>query len=325
MPKVSIIIPTYNSARFIDRTIQSILDQTYTDWELILIDDCSPDNTRELLEMWQKKDSRIHVIFLEKNSGGPAHPKNVAIKEARGIYIAYLDHDDVWLPRKLEKQIAILEKDPEIGLISCEAEMFDANRNSVHITQTSAVPDHGVFPEILFQDFFTSNSSLVIPKKVIDALGARDENPKIGPSEDREYELRIAVAGYKFYVIHEVLFKYYLHANNTSSRLPTNAYYAEACLKYLSQYEKYHLAYRLYERFAKEYTRMGDVPNAKKYYKLALSEKPSRLSDWVMYLFLLLSGKHGLKFLLVTRNNLLYFLGKKSKFDRDQYKTQLQK
>jgi len=327
MPKVSIIIPTYNSARFIDRTIQSVLHQTYTDWELILADDVSKDNTREILQNWQKKDNRIHLVFLEKNSGGPAHPKNIAIKEARGLYIAYLDHDDEWLPEKLEKQVAVLENNPDIGLVSCEAEMLDEKGNIIHTTSTSAVPEDGVFPDILFKDFFTSNSSLMIPKKVIDALGPRDENPKIGPSEDREYELRIAAAGYKIYIIHEVLFKYYLHETNTSSAMSSNAYYAEACLKYLSFYEKYHLDDKLYERFVKEYLRIADIQNAKKYCKLVLSKKPFNIKYLCIYLFLIVFGKKGLTFfrytMLSSRNNILYLIGKKSKFDRDQYAANL--
>src|SRR5271157_2559888 len=176
MPTVSIIIPTYNAARFIDKTIQSVLDQTYADWELIIVDDCSKDNTRSLLEEWRKKDGRIQVIFLDKNSGGPAHPKNVAFPNTQGKYIAYLDHDDEWLPEKLEKQVKVLQEHPEVGLVSCEAFIMDENEKILNQGTIKKVPLKNIFPEILYTDFAISNSSMVIPRVVINKIGERDED-----------------------------------------------------------------------------------------------------------------------------------------------------
>jgi teichuronic acid biosynthesis glycosyltransferase TuaG len=323
MTKVSIIIPTYNSEKFINRTIQSVIDQTYKDWELIIVDDLSKDKTREILNEWKKKDERIHLIFLDKNSGGPAHPKNVAISETHGKYIAYLDHDDEWMKDKLEKQINVLEKDPKIGFISCEADMLDKNGKLLYTTTTSIVPDSGVFPAILSTNFFTSNSSLVIPKKVIDEVGGRDENPEIGPSEDREYELRIAAAGYKFYVVHEVLIKYYSHDGSPYTR----PYYSNSSLKYISYYKKYNLEYILYEDFVKEFIRLDDTQNSKKYCKLLISKKPYYIRYDLIYIFLLF-GKLGMFFIrqiLLLQSNILYFLGKKSKYEADQYATYFKK
>ena len=108
---VSIITPSYNSAKFISQAIESVLSQTYTNWEMIIVDDCSPDNSNEIVKKYCNKDSRIKLIKLEKNSG-PAVARNRAIQEAKGRYIAFLDADDLWKPKKLEMQIKFMtEKD----------------------------------------------------------------------------------------------------------------------------------------------------------------------------------------------------------------------
>lgn len=109
-PRVSIVTPAYNAEALINRTIQSVVDQTFSDWELIIVDDCSSDNTRDVVEAWSAKESRIRLIALEKNFGGPAGPRNVGVDQAKGEYIAFLDADDIWHPRKLELQVAVLDR-----------------------------------------------------------------------------------------------------------------------------------------------------------------------------------------------------------------------
>lgn len=105
---VSIIMPSYNTAKFIEETISSVLAQTYTNWELVIIDDCSTDDTDEII-MPYLMDLRIKYIKNEKNSGA-AISRNRALREAKGKWIAFLDSDDLWHPEKLEKQIAFMEK-----------------------------------------------------------------------------------------------------------------------------------------------------------------------------------------------------------------------
>lgn len=105
---VSIITPSYNAARFIDQTVDSVLQQTYPDWELLIVDDCSRDHTREILARLAGRDARIRPVFQEKN-GGPAAARNAGLSRAQGRYIAFLDADDLWLPRKLERQLAFMQ------------------------------------------------------------------------------------------------------------------------------------------------------------------------------------------------------------------------
>jgi teichuronic acid biosynthesis glycosyltransferase TuaG len=104
---VSVVMPTYNTARFVEDAIRSVRAQTYDRWELLIADDCSCDETVTVASRWEKEDKRIHILRRAQN-GGPAAARNSAIEVARGRYIAFLDSDDLWLPSKLERQIGFL-------------------------------------------------------------------------------------------------------------------------------------------------------------------------------------------------------------------------
>lgn len=108
---ISIITPVYKAKEYIDDTIQAVRSQTYQDWEWLMVEDCSPDGTGEYLEKQLEilKDDRIRLIRLEKN-GGAARARNKALEYAQGRYIAYIDADDLWLPDKLEKELAFMQE-----------------------------------------------------------------------------------------------------------------------------------------------------------------------------------------------------------------------
>lgn len=106
---VSIIMPAYNCESYIGTTLDSVINQTYQNWEVIVIDDCSTDNTAKIVEEYMKKDNRIRYHKLEKNSGA-AVARNKAVDLATGKYIAFLDSDDVWFPEKLTKQIGYMKE-----------------------------------------------------------------------------------------------------------------------------------------------------------------------------------------------------------------------
>ena len=105
---ISIIMPSYNTAKYISESINSVLAQTYTEWELIIVDDCSTDNTDEVIANFLK-DERIKYLKNEKNSGA-AISRNKALREAKGKYVAFLDSDDLWHPEKLERQLAFMKE-----------------------------------------------------------------------------------------------------------------------------------------------------------------------------------------------------------------------
>ncbi len=108
-PLVSVVTPTYNAADFIKETIESVQKQTYPYWEMLIVDDCSSDTTREIVKEMAARDSRISLTTLAEN-GGPAAARNAALSNAKGKYIAFLDSDDLWLPKKLETQVAFMNK-----------------------------------------------------------------------------------------------------------------------------------------------------------------------------------------------------------------------
>lgn len=126
---VSIIMPSWNTERFIAETIQSVLDQTYTNWELIIVDDCSSDNTDEVVASF--KDERIKYLHNKKNSGA-ALTRNKALREAKGEWIAFLDSDDLWMPEKLEHQIDFMNKNG-YSLSFTEYEKIDEESKPLNI------------------------------------------------------------------------------------------------------------------------------------------------------------------------------------------------
>ena len=107
-PLVSIVVPVYNAARFMDDTIQTVLNQTYQNWELLLVDDCSSDDSIQIIKKYLKKDKRIKLFKLSENSGA-AIARNTGIDKAKGRYLAFLDADDLWVKNKLDLQVAFMQ------------------------------------------------------------------------------------------------------------------------------------------------------------------------------------------------------------------------
>lgn len=105
---ISIITPCYNAGKFLPETINSVLNQSFKDWELLIIDDCSSDNSRQIVEEYALKDSRIRYFRTDTPSGSPSYPRNIGIENSNGEYIAFLDADDIWLPDKLDDQIKFM-------------------------------------------------------------------------------------------------------------------------------------------------------------------------------------------------------------------------
>src|SRR5512135_2946573 len=110
MPDVSIVTPLYNRAQSIGRAIQSVIGQTFKNWEMVVVDDCSTDDSREIIRSFVSRDERIKLIESASNFGGPARPRNVGVEHAQGNYIAFLDSDDWWYPRKLEVSLGQIDR-----------------------------------------------------------------------------------------------------------------------------------------------------------------------------------------------------------------------
>jgi teichuronic acid biosynthesis glycosyltransferase TuaG len=136
-PLVSIVMPAYNSSSYITETIESVLKQSFSDFELLVINDCSLDKTSEIVEKLASIDDRIRLTNLPVNMGGPAGPRNIGIQQARGKWIAFLDSDDIWHSAKLQRQIDILDKS---GAQFCSTQMTEFIDSST-LTLRDAEPD----------------------------------------------------------------------------------------------------------------------------------------------------------------------------------------
>lgn len=131
-PFVSVITPSYNARDYIEDTIQSVLQQSHPHWEMIIADDCSTDGTRDILKQYEMKDERIHVIYLDENSGA-AVARNKALERAKGRYVAFLDSDDRWKKEKLQKQLHFMSEHScafsftGYGLMTQDGSLIDKN------------------------------------------------------------------------------------------------------------------------------------------------------------------------------------------------------
>lgn len=206
MPNISVIITTYQRPHLVSQTIESVIAQTYTDYEIIVVNDGSLDNTKEVLDQFEDKITVIH----QQNRGVSA-ARNAGIHAASGRYIAFLDDDDLWLPHKLEKQIACLESNPNIGLVY--SDMFCFNEyGTLPATWSQGNPTPPA-PQcwLLFVRNFIPTPSVVVRKECLDKVGLFDET--LVTCEDYDLWLRI-LAKFPIHFLNEPLVRYRISANS---------------------------------------------------------------------------------------------------------------
>ena len=157
-PLISIITPSYNSAGFITPTINSVIDQSYENWELIIIDDKSKDDTGKLVEEFAQQNSKITLIRLDQN-GGVANARNVGLAAAKGKYIAFLDSDDVWLKDKLAHQVAFMEE-KSLPMSFCSYNKI--NEEGEIISRNIGVPTQIGYDRLLWHNLIIFSTSMVL-------------------------------------------------------------------------------------------------------------------------------------------------------------------
>ncbi len=185
MPKVSVIIPTYNRADFIEDAVESVLCQTYKDYEIIIVDDGSTDNTKDVLQRFHNK-----IRYIYKNNGGVASARNTGIKHAQGAYIAYLDSDDLWLPERLKFGVQALDSDKNIGLFFSDCHRVSNGERDSKTYFDAYKPYSGfVFKQLYMQDFIPT-STVLVRKDCLRLSGMFDGNLPL--CEDYDLWLRIS-------------------------------------------------------------------------------------------------------------------------------------
>ncbi len=215
MPEVSIIIPSYNRASSLKKTLISIINQTYTDYEVIIVSNGSTDNTKNIVDQFQ--DARLKYVF-QKGSGSPASPRNTGIKNSKGNYIAFCDDDDLWLPEKLEKQITFLEKNADCGL--CYTRMRRFNEEIEWVNPDDATLESTNSQQLLYRNTVPL-SSIIIRKSVFKKGEYFDEDKKIFGAEDYELLLRLSKKT-KFFCLSEYLLLYYSGCGRFSNSTSKN-------------------------------------------------------------------------------------------------------
>jgi glycosyltransferase involved in cell wall biosynthesis len=234
MLKVSVIIPTYNCENYICETIDSVFAQTYQDFEIIVVDDGSTDNTKEVLK---KYSDRIRYFFQEKS--GPSVARNAGVRASLGEYLAFLDSDDIWLRNKLEIQIKIMDSSPEVGLICTDGEkfnnegmlatslrpslakhaLFKKDSLKFRISQTE-INDGSIFKGDLYKELCLGNvvvtSSVLVRSSCLRKIGDFDKGLNV--AEDYDLWIRISQK-YQILYLNRVTVRYRIRRDSISGEL----------------------------------------------------------------------------------------------------------
>lgn len=213
---VSIIVPCYNQAQYLDESLQSIAGQSYADWECFIVNDGSLDETESVAQKWVEKDPRF--IYVHKENGGVSSARNLGISQAKSEYILTLDADDTYEATFLEKAVAVLINNSEIGIVSSWGRYFNSKKQ-LQVFQSTATS----VKDFLFHNGVNNGSNL-FRKACWEQVGGYDENPENG-YEDWEFYLRVCALGWKVQIIEEVLF--YYRQNNSSRSAGMNKKHKE--------------------------------------------------------------------------------------------------
>jgi glycosyltransferase involved in cell wall biosynthesis len=289
MPEVSVIMPTYNRAHLVDRAIQSVLNQTFQDFEIIVINNYSKDNTIDVINSFN--DKRIKLINF-RNNGIIAKSRNQGLMKSAGDYIAFLDDDDIWEPEKLEKQIEVLRNAPEaVGAVYTGMILLDKQGRIIK----KVIPKYrgNIFYLLLTKSYIDSASALVVKKECFEHVGFFDESEDLGVGDDWDMWIRIA-QHYKFNFIPEVLVKIYFHGKNITTNTPLTIKRHKAIT---AKYEKYitasprkiRAAHYLYGGII--LWRSGDIKDGKKFFIKSIFANPLTIFDILSFISLDTSSK----------------------------------
>lgn len=226
-PLVSIVIPTYNRPALLQQTLESIYQQDFRNYEILVVDDGTPGNKNELI---CNNYDKVRYLKIE-NSGGPSKPRNVGIENSQGKYVAFVDDDDLWLPNKLSSQLRVLEEDPQIGLVHGCCKLMDAqgNLSSTIIGRPGNPNDKsGKVTMRMVGNWTLMTSTVIVRSEVLDKVGFfNEEMPPVG--EDTEFWVRCSLHAH-FQYLDDPMVLYREH-DGTSVQLNKKYIYVPTYLK----------------------------------------------------------------------------------------------
>lgn len=210
-PLVSVLMPAYNREKYIGEAIESVLAQTYTHWELIIVDDGSTDRTAEIVKSYQAKDKRIILYQFAENKGIP-YARNQCLALAKGEYLANLDSDDIALPERLEKQVKFMEENPEVGICGSKYVFIDDKNRKINEAFYMPTENEEIKVNLFLYQAHVFNTTLLIKKRVI-------KNVKYRLNYNYAQDLKFYADMFhltKFANLDEILVSYRLHKTKVS-------------------------------------------------------------------------------------------------------------
>jgi glycosyltransferase involved in cell wall biosynthesis len=220
VPKVSVLMPSFNYARYLPLAITGVLSQSHSDLELIITDDCSTDNSREIVKDWQRLDNRVISVFHDVNTG-LAGARNSGLAASSGEFIALCDADDIWLPEKLKIQMEVFRRNPELGLVYSDSAIIDGDGNltgqlfSSMIHRVGQATSGSLFEELCQRNFLCV-PTVTLRREAIQYAGGFDES--LRSLEDWVCWVKIS-RKYPFYYVEDALVQYRIHRAGLSRNL----------------------------------------------------------------------------------------------------------
>lgn len=207
-------MPAYNSERYISETINSVINQSYVNWELLIINDGSTDNTKAIIEGYKLREPRISQI--NKDNTGVSNSRNIGIEKAQGKFLAFLDADDVWNANNLEEKINFLNQNALDGVYS-SCELID--NNSVSSNSLMEGSTTNILEDLLLtkSNFITAPSGLIVKAEIIKKIGGWDVN--LSNNADQDLIIQLLANDYKIGYINKILWKYRIHSGNMSKNI----------------------------------------------------------------------------------------------------------
>lgn len=267
-PLVSIIMPAFNAAAHIRDSIMSVLEQTYRNWELIVIDDGSTDDTARIVREYQKLDNRISYTYQQNKRLGAA--RNAGLRQSNGKYIAFLDSDDLWLSEKLELQVQAINRHAVDLVFSDGYMMIDGTTSLEDYPTVSGLFQGSAMFRLQFACNYIPVLSVLLRSEWVARTGFQGEDLEIFGCEDWDYWLRMARAGAVFLGMPEKLFKYRVHAGGMSRRIPImklaefTALYNNIDYRYLGKDETYRRLWTLSVNNVPDLLKIGRTADARK-------------------------------------------------------------
>lgn len=224
-PRVSVVIPAWNAAGFIEKTLDSVKAQTFGDYEILVTDDGSKDATKEVVDAWLRTHS-VQGSCIRQENKKIAAARNTAMKAAKGEFLAFLDHDDFWYPEKLSKSVKAFDENPSAVLVGSHIEAKKDGRLVSLLKKGPAVP--GMYERLLFEGNSVAPSAAVVRRESALAIGGFREDPRLNTVEDYDFWMRLSRTG-PFVYLDEALASYTLVENSASSKVE----YHHSNLEYL--------------------------------------------------------------------------------------------